>query len=387
MPKKTKLLYLIRTWALGGSHTIIRLLLKHLPQDEFQIITVPYDDRGSGNDDFIASVRRQGNDVAPERIPWRSRGNWFRARDTIEELVQRYEIDLIHCHDTHSNVLVGMNRRRYACAAVASPYGWWTPTWHVQAQLYHWFENHVALPRFDRVYTVSQDMKRQVRAGGTPEKKIRVIHTGLDLAQFDGGAPREAVRAAFNLAATDLVVGTVSRLFKEKGHTYLLDALALLKDDCPHMKLLIVGTGDQREALEAQARNLGMEERVVFTDFYDDLPGVLRAMDVFAQPSVLAEGFPTSVLEAQVAGLPVVASDIGGTSETLDVGRTGLLCPPRDARTLAETLRTLARDEERRLKMAGAARVWIERSFTLKGMVAQMADTYREALEAYHCRH
>jgi glycosyltransferase involved in cell wall biosynthesis len=144
-----------------------------------------------------------------------------------------------------------------------------------------------------------------------------------------------------------------------------------------------VGTGDLLEPLRQHARDLGLADRVVFTGFYDDLPGALRAMDLFAQPSVLDEGFPTAVLEAQAAGLPVVASDIGGTWETIDRDVTGLLVPPRDAGALAGALGELARDGARRAAMAAAARPWIERSFTLDTMIRQMTATYHEAVDIH----
>ena len=384
--KPVNVLYLIRTWALGGSHTIIRLLLKHLPKDRFNIITVPYDAPGNGDQSFIDSVRNQGDNVAPERIPWNSRLNWFRARRAVNELIQKYHIDLIHAHDTNSNVLIGVGRKRWPCACIASPYGWWQWKWRFRVQTYHWIEKNLALPNFERVYTVSQDMKRKVLEGRTPGDRIRVIHTGLDLAEFDAGAPRERVRQELGIPPDAVVVGTVSRLFVEKGLKYLLAAAQMLAGDFPRLRLLIVGTGDQREALEHLATILGIRDKVIFTGFYEDLPGALRAMDIFAQPSVLEEGFPTAVLEAQVAGLPVVASDIGGTRETMDVGKTGLLVPPANAEALAAVLGELLAGPERRRAMAAAARPWIERSFTLEKMIAQMTATYEEALALYRER-
>lgn len=382
MPR-TKVLYLIRTWALGGSHTIIRLLMQHLPPDRFDIVTVPFDAPGPGNDDFVASVRREGMDVAPERIPWRSRANWGRARAEIARLVDHYGIDLIHAHDTNSIVLVGVGRKRWPCATVASPYGWWEAKTALRTRFYHWSEKNLALPHFERVITVSQNMKGKILQGRTREARIRVIHTGLDLAAFEGGQPREAVRREFGFGEDDVVAGTVSRLFAEKGHDVLLEAAHQLRDRCPNLRLLIVGTGDQRETLERQAERLGIRGRVVFTGFYEDLPGALRAMDFFAQPSVLEEGFPTAILEAEVMGLPIVASDIGGTHETIDVGKTGLLVPPHDAAALAGAIESLVNDAGRRHAMAAEARPFIERSFTLNDMVGQVADTYDEAVAEY----
>jgi glycosyltransferase involved in cell wall biosynthesis len=385
--ERLNLLYLIRTWQLGGSHTIIRLLLKYLPDDQFNIITVPYDSPGTGDADFVRSVEKQGGrGIAPERIPWKSRANWFRARQTVQELITRYDIDVIHAHDTLSNVLVGLERRRFPCAAVASPYGWWESRWNIKAKINHHVEKHYALPKFERVYTVSQDMKRKIMQGPTRDDRIRVIHTGIDLSQFDSGKSGAEVRAEFGIPADALVVGTVSRLYIEKGHKHLIDAAAALRDRVPQLRLLIVGTGDQRAPLEQQARALGIADRVVFTGFYDDLSGALRAMDVFAQPSVEHEGFPTAVLEAQGAGLPVLASDIGGTHETMDNGSTGLLIPPGDAAALADAIAALAEDPARRGAMAAAARPWIERRFTRDQMMVEMGALYREARDAYRAR-
>jgi len=380
---RLNVLYLIRTWALGGSHTIILLLLKHLPADRFNILVAPYDAFTDGDAQFVSAARRQGLQVLDERIPWRSRAAWFTARNTIAGLIRRQDVHLVHAHDTLSNVLVGLGRRRWPCACVASPYGWWEGGFQARARLNHWIERNLALPHFDRVITVSNDMKRKILQGRTPEDRIRVIHTGLDLADFEAGAAREEARRALGIPPHACVVGTVSRLFAEKGHRYLLDACATLIPDLPHLRALIVGTGDLRPALERQATQLGIADRVIFTGFYEDLHGALNAMDVFAQPSVLEEGFPTAILEAQAAGLPVVASDVGGTRETLDVGVSGRLVPPRDAAALADTLRRLALDDEERAAMGRAGRAWIERSFTLEDMVRQVSDTYLDAVDAF----
>jgi glycosyltransferase involved in cell wall biosynthesis len=125
---------------------------------------------------------------------------------------------------------------------------------------------------------------------------------------------------------------------------------------------------------------------VHFTGFYGDLPGALRAMDIFAQPSILDEGFPTAVLEAQLAGLPVIASDVGGTRETMDVERTGLLVPPRDIAALAEAIRMLAENPERRKATGEAGPEWIRTSFTLDNMIRQVSEVYEKALAEYRGR-
>ena len=388
--KPMNVLYLVRTWAMGGSHTIILLLLKHLPRDRFNITVVPYDAHWGDDEKFAKTLAQRGHTVAPERIPWKSRFAWRKARQTLAQLIDQYEIDLIHTHDPHSNVLVGLGRKRWPCACVASPYGWWDRLFPLRSHAYVWMERHRALPQFDRQITVSQTMKAKILRGPSDPDRIRVIHTGLDRQAMSLAVPRETARAVvrMELGIPDdaCVVGTVSRIYVEKGHKYLIEAVARLLPEVPHLYLLILGEGPLLPKLQDQAERLGISHRISFAGYYRDLPGALAAMDIFALPSILDEGFPTAVLEAQMAGLPVVATSLGGTHETMDVNRTGLLVPPKDAAALAEALALLARDRPHRKRMGEAARAWVTGSFTLEKMITDVGITYDEALAAYRAR-
>ena len=384
--KPVNVLYLIRTWAFGGSHTIILLLLKHLPKDRFNITVIPYETPSGTDRQFIDAARKEGHFIPDDRIPWDGRMDWFAARRKIGELIEKYKVDLIHAHDTNSIVLVGVRRKRWPCACVASPYGWWETWYRFRARANHWVERNLALPNFDRVITVSNDMKTKILRGRTKEDKIRVIHTGLDLTRFDSGGSRPEVRRKLGIPDEAIVAGTVSRLFPEKGHRYLLDAVKILANEIPTLRLLIVGTGDLMRPLENYASELGLRSRVTFTGFYDDLPGALRGMDIFVQPSVQEEGFPTAILEAQLAKRPVIASDIGGARETFDAGNAGLLVPPKNVNALADALRALAKDPERCVRMGERGRAFVEQRFTLSAMTAKVTETYIEALDEYNRR-
>ena len=380
-------LYLIRTWALGGSHTIVLSLLRNLPCDRFRIIPVVYDSHSGGDEKFVAEAQRQGFEVAPERIPWKTRFAWRSARDTIDQLIHHYRVDLIHTHDPHSNVLVGIGRARWRCACVASAYGWWDRWFPLRIHAHIWAERHLALPQFDCVITVSQNMKTKILRGPTPPERIRVIHTGLDPSRLQPQHTRHQIREEWRIPQDAVVVGTVSRIYVEKGHTYLLRACQALAARNRNIYLLIVGEGPLRPALEEEARRRGIADRVRFTGFYDDVPGAIAAMDIFALPSILDEGFPTVALEAQLLGVPVIASNRGGTRETLDVPQTGLLVPPKDAYALALAIEALAQDPARRRAMGEAATTWIMSSFTLSDMINQVTQTYEEVVTEFHRTH
>ena len=384
--KPRTILFLIRSWAFGGSHTVVLHLMKHLPRDRFNVVCMPYDTFSGSDELFIEQVRRRGLPLVEDRVPWKSRSNWSKARSTVARLITEYQADVIHTHDPHSNTMIGIGRSAWPCACVASAYGWWDGPFPVRRTVYQWIEREFALRHFERVITVSEHMKARILRGPTAEDRIRIIHTGIELDTARKGADGPAFRARLGIPADAIVVGTVSRVSVEKGHRYLLDAAAKLCGANPLLRLLICGDGPARKELEEQTARLGLRERVTFPGFVNDLPSALAAMDIFAQPSVEQEGFPTSVLEAQAAGLPVVASDIGGTSETLQPGVSGLLARPRDPASLADTLALLLHDPVRRHGMGAAGREWVETRFTLERMIDQVSETYDEAI-GLHGRH
>ena len=135
-----------------------------------------------------------------------------------------------------------------------------------------------------------------------------------------------------------------------------------------------------RSVIEARAAELSIEHRVHLAGYVDDLAAAYKAMDVCVLPSILEEGLPTSLLEAQLAGLPIVASDIGGTRETIAVGRTGVLVQPNDPESLAHAIVQLSSDPERLAAMAAAARPWVQQSFPLDRMIGQIRQIYLDAL-------
>ncbi|MBM3289478.1 MAG: glycosyltransferase family 4 protein, partial [Candidatus Hydrogenedentes bacterium] len=359
--KRRNVLYLIRSWAFGGSHTILLTLMKHLPKDRYNVICVPYDTFSGLDEIFVEQARKRGLPPSDERIPWKARTNWWKARAKVTELVHKYEIDLVHTHDPHSNTMIGIGRGAWPCAVAASAYGWWDGFRPFRRFVYQWIERDFALRNFDRVITVSDHMKSRILAGTTPEDIVRVIPTGVGI----GHAPPEAgtaFRARYGIPGDAVVAGTVSRVSIEKGHTHLIDAAAQLRGRCPQLRVLIVGQGPAKQALEEQTSRLGLHDCVVFAGFCDDLPAAFAAMDIFAQPSVQQEGLPTAILEAQAAGLPVIASDIGGVSESV---HGGILVPPGDARALANAIELWIDNAAARRSIGDTARAHVEESFSI----------------------
>ena len=229
----------------------------------------------------------------------------------------------------------------------------------------------------DRIVTTGERLRAQVMAetGVAPERVVS-IPTGIDLARFLPGE-RAAARAALGLPAADPIVGIVATLRSWKGHRYLLEALAAMarKD----VRLVIVGDGPQRGALEARAAELGIAARVRFAGNQDDVAPWMQAFDLFCLPSYANEGVPQALMQAMACGLAVVSTPVGSIDEIVVDGETGVLVPPEDAIRLRESIERLLGDEgERRALGTRAAQAARER-FGEARMVERMVAVFRQA--------
>ena len=234
------------------------------------------------------------------------------------------------------------------------------------------------LSRFvDRVIAVSEAARTfLIRGKGYPARKITVVPNGRDLSVFRPDAARESTRKELGLDRAVPLVGVVGRLEEQKGHAHLLEAWPSVVADFPDARLLLVGDGSLRGALEARARALGVAGSLIFVGFRADVPCLLDAMDVVCLPS-LYEGMPLTAIEGSAMARPVVATAVDGTPEVVRDGRTGRLVPPADPPALARALAGLLRDPEGARQMGQAGRDWVLTRFDLNRQVAATAHVYR----------
>jgi len=218
-----------------------------------------------------------------------------------------------------------------------------------------------------RIVVNSQDVAAYIaRHYGAPRGRIRVIYNGLDVERFHppaapaGGGP----------------IVTVGRLVEQKNHEMFLHAAAALSRDVPEAAFLIIGDGPLRGALEEQARRLGIADRVTFAGERHDVDEVMRQASLFWLTSRW-EGMPNVVLEAMASGLPVIATDVGGTRELLQDGADGFIVPAGDTDAFVRRSRELLRDAAMRRRFSAAARAHAE-VFSTSRMVGAMMQLYDE---------
>jgi len=208
-----------------------------------------------------------------------------------------------------------------------------------------------------------------------------LLQNGVDTEHFRLPPADAQARAALGLDPRRPVVGTIGRLEDRKGHDQLLRAAGemLAGANGRRPQLVIVGNGPLRESLAGQARTLGVADSVRFEGTVADVRPVLAAMDVFVLPS-RAEGMSNALMEAMAAGRPVVATAVGGNTEVVTDGETGLLVPPANPAAIARAVDGLLGDPERASRLGAAAREFVTHHFGARARVAELERLYQERL-------
>jgi glycosyltransferase involved in cell wall biosynthesis len=225
-----------------------------------------------------------------------------------------------------------------------------------------WFQkiaDRMLAPHTDLAIAVSASTAEfTTRARLMPADKTKVVYLGAPLDEFARVRSADevaAARAALGIAAGTIAVGTVTRLMPSKGNQYLIEAVPALIARHPQVRVFIVGEGELGGELDAQARALGLGDRLVFTGFQRDVGRVLSALDIVVFPS-LWEGTPLTVFEALAMGKPIVATDADGLMDVLKDRRDALVVPRRDAGLLADAVARLIERPELAAGLAAEAR-------------------------------
>lgn len=233
--------------------------------------------------------------------------------------------------------------------------------------------------RTDLIIANSEAVRQDVlHTEGVPADKVIVIYNGLETARYAAAPHNEALRR--DLVGKDGPVAlVVANFIAYKGHRYFLEAWARVVAAHPRAVALFAGDGAERAGCEMLANDLGLAERVRFLGTRSDVPALLKAADLLVHPS-LEEGFCNAIVEAMAAGLPVVATNVGGNPEAVIEGETGYLVPPRDVTALSEGMISVWHrpDGGRSLGAAGAARV--QAQFDMERMVTAYKTVYADLL-------
>jgi glycosyltransferase involved in cell wall biosynthesis len=236
---------------------------------------------------------------------------------------------------------------------------------------------YVRLP--DRVVTVSKGIARVLEAAGVPSAGIRQVYSAIDFRAYQSSLDVREARQRLDLPDGVPVLVVIAQLIVRKGHRFLLQALARVREVHPDVRVLFVGEGAEEANLRAQVSRDGLDGCVRFLGYRNDIGDILRACDVLVHPATM-EGFANVAMQAMAAGIPVVSSAVGGMPESVRDGVSGLLVPPGDPPGLAAALLRLLEDPALRSRLGEQGRRIVEQEFNTDAMVEGNLRIYRELL-------
>ena len=341
-----------RTWRGGEQQTLY--LARGLKQrgHETQIACQP----GSP---LSARAREEGIEVA--EIPMRAECDPVAIR-ALARLIASQQYDIVHMHTSHAHTLgclasllarrgARIVTRRVDFSIIKSPVSKLKYTWGITKYI-----------------AISEAIKRVLVNDGINPDRIAVVHSGIDISRFGKTLDNARVRNELHIDSNQPVIGNIAHMADHKGQKYLIQAVPEVLKEFPTAKFMIVGGGELRPDLEHYVEQLGIKSSVIFTGFRGDIPELLKAFDIFVMPSHM-EGLCTSIMDAMAAGVPVVASNVGGIPEIVQNELNGLLVPAKNPSALAAAIIRLIKNPEQGIKFATVARKTVETNFSVDAMV------------------
>ncbi len=327
--------------------------------------------------DDCFSIDRRAAQLAIDYVEIPERHSFdLQAWSAVRRLVRERHIDVVHSHEYKTDLLAWWLARVERVVPLSTVHGWSGETWR-ERFVYYPVDRRL-LAGFPKVIAVSTEIRDGLVRSGVRAERIEVILNAIDHRLFRRDRSREASsRSAAGFDAGDVVIGTVGRLEPGKGLEMLIDAIAGLHGRQPRARLVFVGDGSLRPALEERADAVLPPGTCRFLGHQPDVIGAHHTFDLFVHPSD-HEGTPNAVLEAMALETPVVATDAGGTAELLHDRIHGLIVPCRDGAALARAIVEALDDRAATAARAAAARRRVEGALSFEARIRRVEGIYEE---------
>jgi glycosyltransferase involved in cell wall biosynthesis len=363
----------------GGIERVLLNLVQHMDED-FELCPIVFTRTDTRETSFFDRLQRMG--VHCETLFVNSHTPALVVNPIVNfgqalSLFRKRRFDLIHAHGYRADLFGWALSKWCRVPAVSTCHGFVATDRRLRS--YVALDKRV-LKSFARVIAVSAAMKDDLVAEGLHPDRVDVVTNAVpEVSGHARARVRDDVRARLGIPPDEFVFGCVGRLSEEKGIDYLVRAAARLADAGHPLRLLVVGDGPRRKALEDAARDVGLNGRIIFAGFQSDPEPWLAAMDAFVLPS-LTEGTPMALLEAMASRVPAIASAVGGVPAVLMDRENGLLVPPADVPRLADAMLTMAGSASLRETLSEGGLVTVRQQYGVRQWICQTRDVYARTL-------
>ena len=372
--KKTRILFVMLQLDAGGSERVIFDLARSLDRDRFEIYIVAF----KGGVLSVPLKRICEEVLFIEKKP----GFDISAMFKLANIVRKYRIDVVNAHHYMPCFYSFLGTRIINCKRlIYTEHS--IPEVESIAGSFHGKIFHFMLYRINGVVGVSRAITDKFLENYPHHAhKFHEILNGVDIEKFRVQGGREEARSRWGLTKDHFVVGTVANFRRIKNHACLVRAAARLKASHPQLRLFFVGTGfsgdpeNSEDKMRSLISELGLQGRVVFAGYQENIPSMLSALDVFCLPS-FSEGLPVSLLEAMAAGVPVIGSEVAGIDEVVTHGKTGLLFPSDDDERLSLLFARLMMNPDDLSKLVTNGNLYIAGNHSIEAWQDKYVELFR----------
>ena len=377
-----KVLQFITVFAIGGTERQVVNLVRGLDPCRFDLQMGCLRRCGP----FLKELETRRVPVSEYRVnslyPHRS----FRQQLRLAGHLRNQQFRIVHTYDLYPNVFAIPAARVAGVPVIVASIG---ETGDLSTPMQRRVQRAICRLA-DMVVVNAEAIRDRLIADGYRPDTLVVIHNGIDLSRFQRKGSAGRLRHELGLPSGAPLVGVLSRLIRLKGIEYFLEAVALVASRVPEARFLVIGDsqlGDEgyRQELERYAVRLGLGQRVLFTGFRLDAPEILSELAVSVLPS-LSEGLSNTLLESMAAGVPVVATKVGGNPEAVEDDLVGLLVPPRDPVALARAICRILGDAKLAARYGQAGHQRVVERFSIDQLVRNTERLYLSLLERKQCQ-
>jgi glycosyltransferase involved in cell wall biosynthesis len=363
--------------AYGGVETALINWVRKMDPDRFRVHVACFANPGETEKPFVQAAEARGIRVI--KIPWGRRKPLLKASRVVGDLIRANKIDILHTHNCYADCVGAIASFRTPVKTITTVYVWSALGW--KRNLIQ-FIDRCSLGFFDRITAHCEDTYRKTLKMGFAREQVKMLTCGFEADEVIVSAEdRLRKRRELGADAGEMVLANIARLYSEKAQDFLLRAFVKIRDQAPHTRLWIVGSGPLQADLQRLASELGLESSVKFVGFVKHLEAFLPLVDIQVNSST-AEGVPLAICAGMAAGLPIVATAVGGLPEVIRNGRTGLLVPAGDEKAFVESTLRLIRDPQLGARLGSAARRFMTEDYSLDAAVERVQETYYEVLGA-----
>ncbi len=297
----------------------------------------------------------------------------FHPFRTLQSFIRQNNIEIIHTHEYKSDIFGLLAAKREGIPIVTTAHGWFINNF--RDRVYKGVDRFL-LRFFDAVIAVSQKMYGEMLKDGVARQKLWLIPNAVVLENYSPQRSHPTLREELNLASDTFLIGNIGRLSPEKGQKDFIEAISHIASRYPKAYFILVGDGPDRTFLYEYTKKFRLTNRVFFTGHRTDMANVYKSLDLVVLSSK-TEGLPNIVLEAMAAMKPVIATDVGGTSELVNHKKTGLLVPSHSIHALTQAMEYALSHPETMQEMSSMAFHYVCKGFDFKRNVDRTVELYR----------